>query len=135
MVCSFKAIGIEARFFDVTKPEQIAALADENTKVHSAHEEHIRQLYSYFMRARAVRRPAHRSIVRARGFRTNTSQKTSKESRRMPCGVVELGGRLCESTHTISKEDGSMWGVVFAFASVWCPEPSPAETDDRGEKS
>jgi hypothetical protein len=40
----------------------------------------------------------------------------------MPCGVVELGGRLCESTHTISKEDGSMWGVVFAFASVWCPE-------------
>ena len=29
---SFKAIGIEARFFDVTKPEQIAALADENTK-------------------------------------------------------------------------------------------------------
>ena len=48
----------------------------------------------------------------------------------MPCGVVELGGRLCESTHTISKEDGSMWGVVFAFASVWCPEPSPAATDD-----
>ena len=47
----------------------------------------------------------------------------------MPCGVVELGGRLCESTHTISKEDGSMWGVVFAFASVWCPEPSPAATD------
>lgn len=24
-----------------------------------------------------------------------------------------------------------MWGVVFAFASVWCPEPSPAATDDR----
>ena len=29
---SFKQIGIEARFFDVTKPEQIASLADENTK-------------------------------------------------------------------------------------------------------
>ena len=23
-----------------------------------------------------------------------------------------------------------MWGVVFAFASVWCPEPRPAATDD-----
>lgn len=29
---SFKQIGIEARFFDVTKPEQIQALADKNTK-------------------------------------------------------------------------------------------------------
>jgi O-acetylhomoserine (thiol)-lyase len=29
---SFKAIGIEARFFDVTKPEQIKGLADANTK-------------------------------------------------------------------------------------------------------
>ena len=25
--------------------------------------------------------------------------------------------------------DGPMGGVVFAFASVWCPEPSPAATD------
>merc|ERR1719375_1262948 len=29
---SFKQIGIECRFFDVTKPEEIAKLADENTK-------------------------------------------------------------------------------------------------------
>ena len=29
---SFKQLGIEARMFDVTKPEQIKALADENTK-------------------------------------------------------------------------------------------------------
>ena len=29
---SFKAIGIEARFFDVTKPEEIAKLADKKTK-------------------------------------------------------------------------------------------------------
>lgn len=29
---SFKQIGIEAKFFDVTKPETIAAMADENTK-------------------------------------------------------------------------------------------------------
>jgi len=29
---SFKQLGIEARMFDVTKPEQIASLADENTK-------------------------------------------------------------------------------------------------------
>lgn len=29
---SFKQIGIEAKFFDVTKPEQIKELADENTK-------------------------------------------------------------------------------------------------------